>query len=65
MKKEFDRLVVNIQELNNIKNCIREVETKLEDFRIWYKNLEEIDKLENDINSINNENIKLKRQMGQ
>ena len=35
----------NIQEQKKIKNGIREVETKVEDFRIKYKNMEEIDKL--------------------
>ena len=65
LKEKFDRLVVNIQEQNKIKNGIREVETKLEDFRIKYKNMEEINKLENDLNSIKNENMNLKRQIGQ
>lgn len=52
LKENFDKLVVNIQESNKIKNGIREVETKLEDFRIKYKNMEEINKLENDLNAI-------------
>ena len=39
------KLVVNIQEQKKIKNGIREVETKVEDFRIKYKNMEEIEKL--------------------
>jgi hypothetical protein len=64
LKEKFDMLVVNIQEQNKIKNGIREVETKLEDFRIKYKNMEEINKLEYDLNAIKAENMKLRRQMG-
>ncbi len=40
------------------------METKLEDFRIKYKNMEEINKLENDLNAIRAENMNLKRQLG-
>ena len=40
------------------------METKLEDFRIKYKNMEEINKLENDLNAIKAENMNLRRQMG-
>lgn len=64
LKENFDKLVVNIQEQNKIKNGIREVETKLEDFRIKYKNMEEINKLEQDLNAIKQENMNLKRQVG-
>ncbi|TNV82574.1 hypothetical protein FGO68_gene7026 [Halteria grandinella] len=64
LKENFDKLVVNIQEQNKMKNGIREVETKLEDFRIKYKNMEEINKLENDLNAIRAENMGLKRQLG-
>jgi hypothetical protein len=35
-----------------MKNGIRDVESKLEDFRIKYKNMEEINKLEHDLNGI-------------
>jgi hypothetical protein len=52
LKEKFDKLVVNIQETNRMKNGVREVESKLEDFRIKYKNMEEINKLENDLNAI-------------
>ena len=47
-----------------MKNGIREVESKLEDFRIKYKNMEEINKLQNDLNAIKQENMNLKRQLG-
>ncbi len=50
LKENFDKLITNIQEQNKLKNNIREVETKLEDFRIKYKNMEEINKLEKDLN---------------
>ncbi len=64
LKENFDKLVVSVQEQNKVKNGIREVETKLEDFRIKYKNMEEINKLENDLNAIRAENMNLKRQLG-
>ena len=44
-----------------MKNGIRDVESKLEDFRIKYKNMEEINKLEHDLNGIKQENMNLKR----
>jgi len=47
-----------------MKNGVREVETKLEDFRIKYKNSEEINKLEGDLNAIKKENMTLKNQLG-
>ncbi len=65
LKENFDKLITNIQEQNKLKNSCREVETKLEDFRIKYKNMEEISKLENDLNAIKQENLNLKRQLGQ
>jgi SMC interacting uncharacterized protein involved in chromosome segregation len=61
LKEKFDKLVVNIQETNKMKNGIRDVESKLEDFRIKYKNMEEINKLEHDLNGIKQENMNLKR----
>lgn len=64
LKENFDKLVVSVQEQNKVKNGIREVETKLEDFRIKYKNMEEINKLENDLNAIKQENLNLRRQLG-
>jgi len=64
LKENFDKLITNIQEQNKLKNSIREVETKLEDFRIKYKNMEEINKLEADLNAIRKENMDLKRQIG-
>ncbi len=64
LKENFDKLVVSVQEQNKVKNGIREVETKLEDFRIKYKNSEEINKLEHDLNSIRQENLTLRRQVG-
>ena len=64
LKENFDKLVVSVQEQNKVKNGIREVETKLEDFSIKYKNMEEINKLENDLNAIKQENLTLRRQLG-
>jgi len=39
-----------------LKNSTREIEGKLEDFRIKYKGMEEIRKLETDLNAIKGEN---------
>ena len=64
LKENFDKLITNIQESNKLKNQLREVETKLEDFRIKYKNMEEIRRLENDLNAIRHENAGLKQQVG-
>jgi len=60
LKEDFDKLITNIQEQNKLRNGIREVETKLEDFRIKYKGMEEINKLESDLNNIKNENIRMR-----
>lgn len=61
LKENFDKLITNIQEQNKLKNSVREVETKLEDFRIKYKNMDEINKLEAELNGIRKENMDLKR----
>lgn len=64
LKENFDKLITNIQEQNKLKNNIKEVETKLEDFRIKYKNMEEIKRLELDLNAIKSENSQYKGQLG-
>lgn len=64
LKEDFDKLITSIQEQNKLKNGIREIETKLEDFRIKYKNNEEINRLEADLNAIKTENTTMKRQLG-
>jgi hypothetical protein len=42
LKKDFDELTTNIQEQNKLRATIREIESKSEDFRIKYKNGQEI-----------------------
>ena len=37
LTENFDKLITNIQESNKLRNNIREIDTKLEDFRIKYK----------------------------
>lgn len=61
LKENFDKLITNIQESNKLKNSIREIETKVEDFRIKYKNMEEIKRLESDLNAIKLENQNFKK----
>jgi len=61
LKENFDRLITNIQEQSRLRNGTREIESKLEDFRIKYKGMEEIRKLENDLNAIKNENLTFKK----
>mmetsp|Transcript_31160 Transcript_31160/g.23162 ORF Transcript_31160/g.23162 Transcript_31160/m.23162 type:complete len:94 (+) Transcript_31160:282-563(+) len=59
LKDKFDKLITNIQEQSRLKNGAREIEGKLEDFRIKYKGMEEIKKLESDLNNIRAENATL------
>jgi hypothetical protein len=46
LNENFDKLITNIQQQNKIKNQSREVDVKLEDYRIKFKNGQEITKLE-------------------
>ena len=46
-----------------MKTQIREIETKSEDFRIKYKNGQEIQKLVMDLNGIKVENMNLEKQL--
>lgn len=64
LKENFDKLITNIQEQNKLRNQIREVEVKIEDFRIKYKNGDDIKKLEEDLNAVKRENENLGRQVG-
>ena len=64
LKENFDKIITNIQESNKLKNDIREIESKLEDFRIKYKGMEEIVKLQKDLTAIQGENQNYKRQLG-
>lgn len=63
LKEDFDKLITNIQEQNKMKTQIREIETKSEDFRIKYKNGQEIQKLVMDLNGIKVENMNLEKQI--
>ena len=64
MKENFDTLITSIQEQNKLRNGIREVEIKVEDFRIKYKNGEDIKKLEEDLNAAKKENDGMMKQVG-
>ena len=64
MKENFDTLITSIQEQNKLRNGIREVEIKVEDFRIKYKNGEDIKKLEEDLNAVKKENDGMMKQVG-
>ena len=64
LKENFDTLITSIQEQNKLRNGIREVEIKVEDFRIKYKNGEDIKKLEEDLNAVKKENDGMMKQVG-
>lgn len=57
LKTNFDKVITCVQEENKVKNQIRDVDAKNEEFRIKYKN--DIDKLKNDLGSIHAENQQL------
>ena len=63
LKEDFDQLTTNIQEQNKLKSNIREIDTKNEDFRIKYKNGQEIQKLMGDLDGIKGNNMQLQQQM--
>jgi hypothetical protein len=56
LKESFDKIVTAIQECNKLQSSTREVDTKIDDFRIKYKNMDEINSLEQDLISLRQEN---------
>ena len=45
MKADFDTLISGVQEKNKLKTQMNDVQMKMDDFRIKYKNMSEINKL--------------------
>ena len=52
LKKNFDTLITNVQEENKLRTQIRDIETKMGDFRIKYKNMTEINKLKAELEQV-------------
>jgi len=52
-------LITGVQEENKFRTQIRDIDTKMEDFRIKYKNKQEIHQLEQDLAAIQQENNSL------
>jgi len=64
LKADFDTLISSVQEKNKLKTQMNDVQVKMEDFRIKYKNMAEINKLREDLQGILNENAKLQQKLG-
>ena len=62
LKGKFDTMISNEQEQNKLKTQTRDVQTKMDDFRIKYKNASEIEKLKADLLGVLNENAALEQQ---
>ena len=52
LKGMFDTIVSNEQEQNRLRTQIRDIQIKMDDFRIKYKNKSEIEKLKNELNTL-------------
>ena len=48
----FDTIVSNEQEQNRLRTQIRDIQIKMDDFRIKYKNSAEIEKLKGELNTL-------------
>lgn len=45
LKRDFDTLISSVQDKNKLKTQMNDIQLKMEDFRIKYKNMTEINKL--------------------
>ena len=52
LKSNFDKLITGVQEENKLRTQIRDLETKMGDFRIKYKNMTEINKLKIELEQV-------------
>ena len=59
LKGMFDTIIGNAQEENKLRTQIRDIQIKMDDFRIKYKNMAEIDKLKAELNEIEQQNAAL------
>lgn len=56
LKGDYDKLITSVQEKTTVQTTIREVRNKIDDFRIKYKNLSEINKLKDELSAVQLEN---------
>ncbi len=59
LKSDFDTLIGSVQEKNKLKTQMNDLNVKMEDFRIKYKNMTEINKLKQELQDVLNENARL------
>ena len=52
LKGMFDSIIGNAQEENKLRTQIRDIQIKMDDFRIKYKNMAEIEKLKTELNTL-------------
>lgn len=52
LKGMFDTIVGNEQEQNKMRTQIRDIQIKMDDFRIKYKNMTEIEKLRIELSTL-------------
>lgn len=61
LKGMFDTIVSNEQEQNRLRTQIRDIQIKMDDFRIKYKNMTEIEKLKHELNTLLQQNTQLEQ----
>ena len=64
LKSNFDKLITGVQEENKLRTQIRDIETKMGDFRIKYKNMVEINKLKVELEQVLADNSLLAAKLG-
>ena len=64
LKSDFDTLITSLQEKNKLRTQMKDVDTKMEDFRIKYKNMAEINKLKQELSGVQQENAQLQQRLG-
>ena len=52
LKQNFDLLITGVQEENKLRTQINDIEIKMGDFRIKYKNMTEINKLKQELDQV-------------
>ena len=61
LKGMFDTIVGNEQEQNRLRTQIRDIQIKMDDFRIKYKNMAEIERLKGELNTLLQQNTQLEQ----
>ena len=64
LKTDFDTLISGVQDKNKLKSQMTDIQQKMEDFRIKYKNMTEINKLKAELQGVLNENAGLQQKLG-